>query len=274
MERCWFSLSKKPRIVPIIHRYEDSWVRVTGHPKHGIATIYDQDLLIYVIAQYMHALNLPNADPNTLSPRFLFTGYDFYNFTGKKRLSGKGYSDLWSRLERLHHTFVETNIRQGIARTNYSFNWLSAIKQVQRNGRHRGFEIVLPHWLYDSVIKGKMVLTLDNGYFDINSGLERWLYLFARKAAGYQTSGWMESVESLHAKSGSTASIASFKRQVKKIVERGSFLGYDVSMDENTEFTYKPGIHFLRDSELTKLTSTGRKRRGAIPYRKTILPGS
>ncbi|MBU89318.1 MAG: lysine--tRNA ligase, partial [Euryarchaeota archaeon] len=72
--------------------------------------------------------------------------------------------DIWNSLERLHHTFVETNIRIGSAKRHHSFNWLSEIKQVEQDGKHRRFEIVLPEWLYTSVVNEKMILTLDPKY--------------------------------------------------------------------------------------------------------------
>ena len=72
------------------------------------------------------------------------------------------------------YTFVETNIRLGDSARNHSFNWLSEIKQTVENGRHRGYEIVIPEWLYSSVVNDKLVLTIDTGYLDIKGGLERW----------------------------------------------------------------------------------------------------
>ena len=202
MARNWFSLAKQKRTEPIEHHFNDSWVKITGNPKHGIATIFDNDVLIFVIAQYMSAIN--NNIPT--GRRFQFTGYEFFKFVGKKRFGGKGYADLWASLERLHNTFVETNIRLGDSARNHSFNWLSEIKQTVENGRHRGYEIVIPDWLYSSVVNDKLVLTLDDGYFGIKGGLERWLYLFARKTSGWQSGGWSESLYSIYQKSGSRSS--------------------------------------------------------------------
>ena len=103
MARNWFSLAKQKRVEPIEHSFGDSWVKVTGNPNHGIATIFDNDVLIFVIAQYMSAIN----NGMKTGRRFQFTGYEFFKFVGKKRFGGKGYADLWKSLERLHNTFVE-----------------------------------------------------------------------------------------------------------------------------------------------------------------------
>jgi plasmid replication initiation protein len=268
MARNWFSLAKQKRVEPIHHTYGDNWVKITGNPKYGLATIYDNDILLFVISQYMAAVNNGMATGRV----FRFTAYEYFKFTGKKRLGGKGYSDLWKSLERLHHTFVETNISIDGRQRLHSFSWLSEIKQMREGNAHRGYEIVIPDWLYESVVNKKMVLTLDDGYFDIRGGLERWLYMFARKSSGYQSQGWAESLHSIYLKSGSRSSFVEFKRAVKRIIDKGSILGYTV---EQLEYPSRikarqTGLYFLRDNELAQLSSTNRKRRGAVPWRDEL----
>jgi plasmid replication initiation protein len=199
--------------------------------------------------------------------RFQFTGYEFFKFIGRKKFGGKAYGDLWASLERLHNTFVETNIRLGDSARNHSFNWLSEIKQTIENGRHRGYEIVIPEWLYNSVVNDKLVLTLDDGYFGIKGGLERWLYLFARKTSGWQTGGWSESVYSIYQKSGSRSSFSEFKRQINRILAKKSLLGYNVNLVDGKR---EDGLHFLRNNQLIELSSKGRKSKGATHLRKEI----
>lgn len=261
MARCWFSLSKKKRILPIIHRMGDSFVEITGDEKYGIATIFDNDVLIFVLSQYMNAIN----HGLTTGRRFQFSGYEFFKFVGKKTLGGKDYEDLWKRLLRLHHTFIQTNIRMDGEHKQHSFNYLSEIKQIKNNGVHNGYEIILPLWLYESVVKHKLVLTLDEGYFGIRGGLERFLYMFARKASGHNTGGWSEGIESIYEKSGSMGTLTEFKRAMKNIVNKNNLLGYDV---EHIDFPRQSGLFFERRNELIKLTSEGRQRRGAKQWRK------
>lgn len=261
MARCWFNLAKQKRTEPIQHDYNDNWVKITGNPKYGIATIFDNDVLLFAISQYMSAIN----NGMKTGRRFQFTGYEFFKFIGKEKFGGKGYRDLWRALERLHHTFVETNIRQDDGRRQHSFNFLSEIKQLADGSHHRGYEIVIPEWLYESVVEKKLVLTLDDGYFDIRGGLERWLYMFARKSSGYNAGGWSESMYSIYKKSGSRSTFAEFKRSMKKIVAKKSILGYSVK--PITHYNQQ-GLYFLRDNKLTKLSSTERNRRGAAIWRR------
>ena len=226
MSRCWWNLAKQKRTAPIEHTFGDSWVKVSGDPKYGIATIFDNDVLLFAISQLMYNLN----HGMKVGRKFGFTGYEFYEFTGKKRKSGKGYTDLWASLERLHHTYVETNIRQGNKKRHHSFVWLSDIKQTYDGKRHTGYEITLPEWLYESVVNDKFVLTLDDGYFDLRGGLERWLYLFARKSSGYSKDGWSESIESIYRKSGSRTTLKEFRRSIKRIFLKGDLLGYKIGL--------------------------------------------
>ena len=273
MQRCWFSLNTNLRTAPIKHKYtdgdgEESWVEITGTAEAGIATIHDQDLIIYIIGQIMHSLN------NGLETgrRFQFTGYDYFHFVGKKNFGGKDYTELWKRLIRLQSTSILTNIRQaGNDRSNEAFSWLNEVKQTtdKDTGKHRGFEVVLPDWLYDSVIQKQMVLTLDDKYFKIRGGLERWLYLFARKASGHQTGGWTESIQSLHKKSGSTATLPVFKAQLKKIVQRNELLGYETKWETKGKYD-ADAIWFGSTRHMTQLANEGRTTKGPKKWRRKI----
>ena len=260
MARNWFSLAKQKRTQPIQHSFGDNWVKITADDSYGIATIFDNDVLLFVISQYMSAIN--NNIPT--GRRFQFTGYEYFKFIGKNKFGGKGYDDLWRALERLHHTFVETNIRMDNSNRHHSFNWLSEIKQVKDGNTHKGYEIVIPDWLYESVVEKKIVLTLDDDYFKIRGGLERWLYLFARKSSGYNTGGWSEGLFSIYQKSGSKSSFSEFKRSISAIIKRGGVLGYKISP---ISYKRQKGLYFIRDNELVELTSQKRQRRGANKWR-------
>jgi len=270
MSRNWFSLESKKRTEPIYHEFGDNnWLKISADADIGIATMFDNDILLFIITQYMAALN-SGKPPEQISRNFQFTGYEYFRFIGKQKFSGKGYADLWKSLERLHHTFVETNLHLGESRRHSSFTWLSEIKQVIEGGTHRGFQVSVPDWLYQSVVNKKMVLTLDDGYFDIRSSLERFLYLFARKSSGWQVGGWGENIQTLYKKSGSRASFPEFSRAIKKIVAKGSILGYKVSILEHKR---EKALYFLRDNELVELSSKNRQLRGANIWRKGNTDG-
>jgi plasmid replication initiation protein len=249
MSRNWFNLSKRKRIEPIEHKFGDQFIKIEGDERYGIATIYDNDFLIFMTAQYVEAMNsgLPT------SRTFAFTGYEYFTFLGKKRLSGKGYKDLWASLQRLHHTFIETNIRQGDSLRHHSFNLLSEVKQTIEDGKHRGYEVVVPEWFYDTITKHKNVLTLDPRYFELKGGIERFLYMYARKSAGGNDNGWSEPLNRLYIKSGVKSSRSDFKRQVIRAIEEGKIPEYNINEYSDRR---NNGFHFERKIPLS------RKRRG------------
>jgi plasmid replication initiation protein len=268
MSRNWFSLSKQKRIEPIKHIFGNNSVIISADKKYGLANIWDNDILIFIAAQYMKSMNEHSNDPDYVPGRtFQFSGYEYFSFIGKKRYGGKGYKDLWNGLQRLHHTFVETNLNHGEEEKTHSFNWITDIKQMKENGRHRGYEIKIADWLYDAVVGKKLVLTLDRDYFTIAGGLERFLYLFARKTAGYQQGGWSEGLKSIYKKSGTRMSYSEFSRKIRTIIKNNSILGYDI---EPVEYQSEKGINFMRDSQFVRMVSEGRKTKGANKWRKVI----
>jgi plasmid replication initiation protein len=268
MARNWFSLAKQKRTETIEHYFGENWIKIEADARYGIATIFDNDILIFVITQYIAALNDNLSNSTGLSRNFNFTGYQYFNFIGRKRFGGKAYSDLWKSLERLHHTFVKTNIRLGEAKRNHSFTWLSDIKQEVRNGRHEGYTIRVADWLYESVMDRRMVLTLDDEYFNIKGGLERWLYLFSRKTSGHQVGGWTESRKNIYIKSGSKSTYAEFNRQLSKIVKKNNLLGYKIEEVEGIGRNAERALNFVSNTELVQIASQGRQRRGALQFRK------
>ena len=153
----------------------------------------------------------------------------------------------------------------GTSKRHHSFNWLSEIKQVEHDNKHRGYEIVIPEWLYSSVVTDKMVLTLDNDYFSIKGGLERWLYLYARKSAGRQLNGWNENIKLIHEKSGSTGSFSEFNRSIKKILKDDRLLGYTLS---TTQWQRQTAIHFMNRKLTIDGKTANRKTNGAKQYRR------
>ncbi len=55
MEHPFYSLSKKPETNVRKYEHNGNWIQITPSV-HGLATIYDKDILIYCISQIMHKL--------------------------------------------------------------------------------------------------------------------------------------------------------------------------------------------------------------------------
>lgn len=222
MERPFFSLSKSPRTKPILYRANDVEVQVFGMPKHGMATIWDADVLIWAASQIVRAENLGLAT----SRFFRFTPYQLLRGVGRPT-GNQQYVLLKAALARLQSTVIATTIRNGEHWRRRQFSWINEWEEMAtRTGRVEGIEFVLPDWFYNSVIDRSLVLTIDPAYFRLTGGIERWLYRVARKHAGHQRQGWVFELAHLHAKSGSLARASDFALDIRRIAERQPLPGY------------------------------------------------
>jgi plasmid replication initiation protein len=227
MERPFFSLSKSPRIRPINYQAGGVEVQVHALPEHGMATIWDADVLIWAASQIVDAEN-----HGVRTSRLLrFTPYQL--LTGVGRATGATEYRLFkAALRRLQSTVVATTIRQGEHWRRQQFSWINEWEERStRDGRVEGVEIILPDWFYRGVVDRSLVLTIDPNYFRLTGGIERWLYRVARKHAGRQVSGWVFELAHLHHKSGSLARVSDFAIDVRRIVARQPLPGYRLMLE-------------------------------------------
>ncbi len=230
MSRCWFSLTPS-RTKPIEHEFKNSktnrieTVRVTGSAEHGIATIHDNDLIIFAISQWVDARKR-GEEP---SRRISFTPYQYFIWMNKAP-HGSAYQRLKDSLQRLQTTNIETTIRSTTERKGRlkQFSWISEFSIEEEDGRAKGIEVVLAEWLFES-IRDFHVLTLDKRYFEIQGSFERWLYLYAKKATGGLTGAWKESFKLLYKKSSSQQEYKHFAHSLRKLVEKNELPGLRLS---------------------------------------------
>jgi plasmid replication initiation protein len=222
MERPFFSLAKGRRTQPILYKARDVEVQVFAVPEHGMATIWDADVLIWAASQLVEA-----TDQGLRTSRFFrFTPYQLLR--GIRRPTGNHqYALLKRALQRLQSTVILTTIRHGENWRRQQFSWINEWEElIDRTGRCHGMEFVLPEWFYRGVIDRSLVLTIDPAYFRLTGGIERWLYRIARKHAGRQRDGWSFELRHLHVKSGSLARFSDFAVDLRRIVRRQSLPGY------------------------------------------------
>lgn len=222
MERPFFSLSKTPRTRPILYNAADIVVQVLGMPEHGMATIWDADVLIWAASQIVAAEN----HGLRTSRFFRFTPYQLLRGIGRDT-GNRQYQLLKASLARLQSTVVATTIRNGVHWRRRQFSWINEWEEMTtRDGRVEGMEFVLPDWFYNGVVDHSLVLTIDPDYFRLTGGIERWLYRVARKHAGHQPHGWLFEVAHLHEKSGSLARVSDFALDLRRIAARQPLPGY------------------------------------------------
>jgi plasmid replication initiation protein len=244
MERPFFSLSKNKRTAPIEYRVGENYIKVTAPAEYGMATIWDADILIWAASQITEALSRGMKT----SRFFRLSAYDLLTFI-HRGTSGRDYERLKDALRRLQSTSVETSIRQGKRKEHHHFSWLNEWKEItDEQGHSLGIEFVLPDWLYDGIINQQLVLSIDPAYFDLTSGIERWLCRVVRKHGGKQKAGWSFTFRQLYEKSGSMARFSDFAMDIRRITKRQSIPEYWLSIHRN-EYDEEL-LHFIRRSYL------------------------
>ena len=227
MERPFFSLAKTPRTKPILYKAADVEVQVLAMPEHGMATIWDADVLIWAASQIVAAEN----DGLRTSRFFRFTPYHLLRAIGRPT-GNRQYVLLKAALARLQSTVIATTIRNGPHWRRRQFSWINEWEEMTtRSGRVEGMEFVLPEWFYNGVVDRSLVLTIDPAYFRLTGGIERWLYRVARKHAGHQSHGWLFEVGHLHVKSGSLARVSDFALDLRRIAARQPLPGYRLQIE-------------------------------------------
>lgn len=223
----FFSLAKTRRAVPIEFRMGATWISVEAVAEHGMATIWDADVLIWAASQLIEA-----RDAGRPTSRLIVTTpHEILAFT--QRGTGKAsYERLKAALDRLQSTTVATSIRQEHQRRRHRFSWINEWRELaDGNGRALGIELILPDWFYAGVLDRALVLTIDRAYFELTGGLERWLYRIVRKHGGRQQGGWSFDVPHLHLKSGVLSPLRRFAFELRTIVARQALPGYVLSLE-------------------------------------------
>lgn len=226
----FFSLAKTKRIAPIDFHAGNVVVRVEGTHEHGIATIWDADVLIWAASQLVEA-----RDAGIRTSRLMAaTPYEILTFA-RRGTAADDYRRLRHALDRLQSTTIATTIRQPNERRMHRFSWINEWKdRATPEGRPRGLELILPDWFYSGVIDRSLILTIDTAYFDLTGGIERWLYRLVRKHAGRQPNGWRFDFRHLHAKSGSLARFSDFAFDLRQLTRKQSMPGYELSIERSS----------------------------------------
>lgn len=223
----FFSLAKRKRVRPIDFRMGEVTVLVEATAEHGMATIWDADVLIWIASQIVEARDAGRPTSRLIAA----TPHEIMRFT--QRSTGKvGYERLKAALDRLQSTSIATSIRQVSARRRHRFSWINEWRErLDARGRAMGIEMIIPDWFYEGVLDSALVLTIDPDYFRLTGGLERWLYRIVRKHGGRQKNGWSFDIEHLWLKSGSLSPLKRFAFEIRDIVQRQSLPGYTLSLD-------------------------------------------
>ena len=96
----------------------------------------------------------------------------------------------------------------------------------------RPWEIELPPWLYQAILRRRDILAVHPDYFRLTGGLERWLYRLARKAVPDKAEVPAISfrMATLHRQSGTTRPQRNLAVDIRRIAERQPLPEYAVEI--------------------------------------------
>lgn len=249
MEFPFFSLSKKKRFTPLIYANERRGIEiiVSGAQPHGLATIWDKDILIWAVSQVREALDRGE------QPSKVISFHPYYVLKSIRRgTSKKDYERLEAAIIRLKNTNVHTTLRTDERTAKAGFSWIDNYTTAKENvsGEAAGlWTISLNDWVYKAACNSSFILTLDDDYFLLTGGRERRLYLIARKHGGYQKKGFIMPFKTLYKKMGAAEQFKYWARAVRKIVKANQLPGYHLKVWRGKdELEY---ISFTRRSSLS-----------------------
>ncbi len=231
MEFPFVALSKD-RTNPIIYENEDKTQKVviSGHRGQFIASIYDWDIILVVAGRIQEILNKGSDIPsrNLTIPR-----HELLKALHRQG-ARKDQKSLEKSLDRLKSTLINTTVNNKDLRHRAGFGFIDSWGYLERknNRETRIIHISLSDWLYELCCAQGSLLKSNRLYFDITSGLKKFLYRTARKHAGNKEDGWEFSVEKLYEKSGSERELKKFKSDLKIAVSDNDIPDYSMEWIE------------------------------------------
>jgi plasmid replication initiation protein len=244
MEYPFLSLQKR-RTQAIEYRHKNIQISVAADTRFSIATIWDWDLIIFAASHLNDAIEQGHKP----APRIRFAPHDALRQMGRGT-SGRHYQELAHAVRRLRMTTVVTNIRYDDgAGEERPFSWLADYNIPKRYSQSimtpdapdgepdpsRPWEIELPPWLYNAILRRSDILAVHPGYFELTGGVERWLYRLARKAVPDKAEfpGISFRMDSLFARSGLSGRLRKFRAKLEDIETRQPLPEYDIGINRN-----------------------------------------
>lgn len=242
-----FSLSKKANKGIIKYELKDSLITIEGGAESGLATVFDYDIFLNMVSHLADEVQKfrrdeakglrPSLPPKTYRPN----ASHILKFC-RRSDGGKSYEDLEAALDRLANTTIKVvNLSGGKRRQVDSRPMISGYSVVSRTGANKieTIEISIPDWVYTSVVRNEKnlpLLTLHQDYFLISSGLGRFIYRLARKAAGKTEATY--SLKELYKRSGSSQEFRKFAYDLREFITRTLAFPmpeYDLALEEGKD---------------------------------------
>jgi plasmid replication initiation protein len=234
MDIAVFRLAKSQTRKGDIIRHELPGVTITvAGGAHGMATIMDYDVVLMMVSHLAEQTRLHRQGRAPEPAKFFHpSSVEIFKFCRVNKNAGS-YDMLAETLRRLQGTFIEiaTTDTAKRSRERRYFPLIAGgnlISEQQYDGTTI-IEIIIPKWIYDAVTShtNPEVLTLDPGYFLLKNDLARFIYRFARKAAG--TGQATCSFAAIHARSGTTRPLDKFTHDLRALISANPLPSYDLT---------------------------------------------
>lgn len=238
MDVAVFRLSKKEKRAGEVITYElrDGNVKVSAGPA-GMASVWDYDLVLMAVSHLTEAMNRYR-DGRGEKPGRVFRPHvgDVLKFL-RRAYGGKQKDDLVETCLRLNttHVAVRRTEKGKNGRTitvNEGEPLISRYKVIENSsGKPEFIEIEVAQWMYREITGGKKpdVLALHPDFFLIGTGIGRFVYRLARRAAGKTEARW--SFQTIYERSGSAGTFKEFCRILRGIVESNDLPEYTLTME-------------------------------------------
>jgi len=242
-----FVLGKKTRPGVIRYELKDSLITIEGGAESGLATVFDYDIFLNMVSALAEEVRRYRiADGKGQRPTLPAKVYrpsvaQILKFC-RRSSGGRQYDEIEGALARLSQTNIRvSNLANGKRRQMDSRPLIGEYRVVSKTstGKVDEVEITVPDWVYTSVVQNEKslpLLTLHHDYFLISSGLGRFVYRLARKAAGKAESRY--SFREVYKRSGSPQEFRFFARDLKELVNRTQAFPmpeYDLSLEDGKE---------------------------------------
>lgn len=213
MEHPLFSLATKPDMRHLEYRQGDNVLKIRPSPL-GLPTIFDKDILIFVISQLMARKNkgLDIGDTVRFSMRELCIAIN-------RPIGGDHYKRIENAIDRLQGTQFVTNVKTGNETERRTFSMIDEGGMVKNEdfSRNDYCEVKISRWLMRA-IEANEVVSISRDYFRLRRPLERRLYEIARKHCGHRAK-WHIGLANLQDKTGSNAPLKKFRLNLREIIK-------------------------------------------------------
>ena len=224
-----FSLATKPDMRHLEYGSGDNTLTIRPSSL-GLPTIFDKDVLIFVISQLMARKNRGSDIGRTV--RFSMREL---SIATNRPIGGNHYKRLEAAIDRLQGTQFVSNIRTGGQLERRTFSMIDEGGMVKNEAftRNDYCEITMSKWLMRA-IEANEVVSISRDYFRLRRPLERRLYEIVRKHCGNKPR-WQIGLTNLQYKTGSNAPLKKFRLNLREIIEADVTPFYRFELDEKTD---------------------------------------